>query len=114
MSDPFNKRSLPMPVVRVLDHGQVTIPKPLRDALGIKKGDLAEVELEGERVVITPKRLIHKQAFQKLQALLEQVHQQNKGVREDEVTRDVLKAIAELRAEDYAHAKKPKTPRRAR
>lgn len=101
-----------MSVVRVLDHGQVTIPKPLREALGLKKGDLAEVELEGNRVVITPKRLIQKQAFQKLVALLDQVHQQNKGVSEEQVTRDVLEAIAELRADEYAQAKK--TARRTR
>lgn len=101
-----------MPVVRVLDHGQVTIPKPLREALGLKKGDLAEMELEGNCVVITPKRLVQKHAFQKLVALLDTVHQQNKGISEAQVTRDVLKAIAELRAEEYAQTKK--TARRAR
>lgn len=103
-----------MPVVRVLDHGQVTIPKPLREALGLKKGDLAEVELEGDRVVITPKRLVQKQAFQQLVALLDQVHQQNQGVSEDEVTRDILNAIADLRADEYAHAPAKKTTRRTR
>lgn len=102
-----------MPVVRILDHGQVTIPKPLREALGLKKGDLAEMELEGDRVVITPKRLVQKQAFQKLVVLLDHVHQHNQGVSEEQVTQDVLKAIADLRAEEDAQAKK-KTTRRPR
>jgi len=47
-----------MPVRRVLEHGQITIPKPIRQILGLKKGDMAEVELEGDTIVITPKKLV--------------------------------------------------------
>ena len=36
-----------MPIVKVLEHGQVTLPKQFRDVLGLQKGDLAEAELEG-------------------------------------------------------------------
>jgi len=32
-------------IVKVLEHGQVTIPKKFRLALGLEKGDLAEAEL---------------------------------------------------------------------
>lgn len=101
-----------MPVVRLLDHGQVTIPKRFREALGLKKGDMAEAELDGERIVITPKRLVRQKAWQELTALLDQVHQQNPGVSEKQVTQDVLDAIAELRQEDAQPP--PKTPRRSR
>lgn len=89
-----------MPVVRLLDHGQVTIPKRFREALGLKKGDMAEAELDGERIVITPKRLVRQKAWQELTSLLDQVHQQNPGVSEKQVTQDVLDAIAELRQKD--------------
>jgi len=95
-----------MPIVRILQHGQVTIPKKFREALGLKKGDLAEAELEGERIVITPKKLVRDKAFQELMALLDKVHKRNKGLGEEEVTQDVLKAIAELREEEYATQKK--------
>lgn len=78
----------------------------MRDALGLKKGDLVEVELDSDRVVMTPKRLMQEHAFQRLVALLDHVHEQNKGVSEDEVTRDVLTAITEFRAEQDAPAKK--------
>ena len=37
-----------MSVVRLLDHGQVTIPKRFREALGWKKGEVAEAELDGD------------------------------------------------------------------
>ena len=47
-----------MPIIRVLEHGPVTIPKKFRDILGLEKGDLAEAELEGERIVITPKKQV--------------------------------------------------------
>ena len=74
-----------MPIVRVLQHGQVTIPKKIREALGLKKGDLAEAELEGERIVITPKRLVRDKAWKELLEVMEEVHQKNKGVSEEQV-----------------------------
>jgi len=95
-----------MPIVKILEHGQVTIPKKFREALGLGKGDLVETELEGERVVITPKKLVKDEAYQELMALLDRVHERNKQFSEEEVTQDVLKAIAELREEEYAQQKK--------
>lgn len=101
-----------MSVVRLLDHGQVTIPKRFREALGWKKGEVAEGELDGESIVLTPQRRVRQKAWQELTALLDQVHQQNPGVREKDVVHEVLTAIAELRRED---AQPPlKTPRRPR
>ena len=47
-----------MPVRRVLEHGQITIPKMIRQVLGLKKGDMAEFELEGDIILITPKKLV--------------------------------------------------------
>ena len=95
-----------MPIVRVLEHGQVTIPKKFRELLGLEKGDLAEAELKGERIVITPKKLVKEKALKKLKAVMDRVHEQNKGFSEEEVTPDVLKAGAELREEEYAKQKK--------
>lgn len=65
--------------------------------------------------MITTEKLIKRRAFQKLFTLMNEVHKQNKGVREKQVTQDVLKAIAELRKEEYAQAvtvKERKKPRR--
>ena len=45
-----------MAVVKITRHGQVTIPKKIRDALELKKGDLVEAELRGDDIVITPKK----------------------------------------------------------
>jgi antitoxin PrlF len=37
---------------RVTSKGQVTVPKVIRDALGIKKGDQVVFRLEGKRAVL--------------------------------------------------------------
>ncbi len=37
---------------KVTSKGQVTVPKPIRDALGIKAGDEVVFRLEGKRAVL--------------------------------------------------------------
>ncbi len=36
----------------VAERGQITLPKAVRDALGLTKGTLLKVELEGNRIVL--------------------------------------------------------------
>ena len=36
----------------VAERGQITLPKAVRDALGLTKGSLLKVELEGNRIVL--------------------------------------------------------------
>lgn len=45
---------------------QVVIPKKIHDQLGLEPGDYLEVELEGDRVVLTPKALIEKRVAEGL------------------------------------------------
>lgn len=91
-----------MSVVKIMQHGQVTIPKEIRSALGLKKGDLAEAELRGAEIVITPKKLVKEKALQKLLAVMDRVHDENEEVSEEEVINYATQAIAELRKEEYA------------
>ena len=49
-----------MPVVRVIRHGQITLPKEFREALGVKEGDLLEAEMKENQMVLKPKILIDK------------------------------------------------------
>jgi AbrB family looped-hinge helix DNA binding protein len=39
--------------VRVSDKGRVTIPKQLRDQLGIRSGDELDLQVDGDRLVAT-------------------------------------------------------------
>ena len=51
-----------MPVVKILRHGQITLPKEIRKILGVEEGDLLEVGLENARVYLKPKVLVDKQS----------------------------------------------------
>ena len=49
-----------MSVIKVLRHGQITLPKELREVLGVKEGDILEAEMKENQVVLKPKTLIDK------------------------------------------------------
>lgn len=50
-----------MPVVKILRHGQITLPKEIRKILGVQEGDLLELELENARIFLQPKVLVDKE-----------------------------------------------------
>ena len=43
-----------MPLAKVKQKGQVTIPAGIRDEIGLHEGDYVEVTREGTRIVLTP------------------------------------------------------------
>lgn len=47
-------------ITKVTRHGQVTLPVSVRREAHIEEGDLLAVRLEGENIVLTPKKLIDK------------------------------------------------------
>ena len=99
-----------MAIAKILEHGQITIPQPIRESLGLKKGDVVDARIEGDCVVITPRKLVTSEDWEKLLQVMDSVHKQNKGISEEEVYQDVQRAVAELRQEDYD--KQQKTARR--
>jgi AbrB family looped-hinge helix DNA binding protein len=52
-----------MPLVKILRHGQITLPKEIRKILGVEEGDLIELGLENARVFLQPKVLVDKQTM---------------------------------------------------
>ncbi len=95
-----------MAAAKILEHGQITIPKEIRDSLGLKKGDVVDTQLVNGSVVITPKRLATSEDWNGLLEVMNSVHEQNKGISEEEVYQDVQRAVSELRQEDYDKQKK--------
>ena len=88
-----------MPFVRVLRGGQITMPKELRKILEIKEGDILEVEMEKNKVVLKPKVLVDKdRAWKKLNQVMAKVGQRHRQIPEKEVEKDVLEAIKKVRA----------------
>ena len=45
---------------KVTRHGQITLPASVRRELGVEVGDLVEIEIVDDRVVLMPKRLVDK------------------------------------------------------
>ena len=88
-----------MPFVKVLRGGQITMPKKLREVLEIKEGDILEVEMEKNKVVLKPKVLVDKdQARARLQQVMAKVGKRHGKISEKEVERDVLEAIKTIRS----------------
>jgi AbrB family looped-hinge helix DNA binding protein len=50
---------------------QVAIPKKIHDELGLEPGDYLEVELQGDRLVLTPKALVEKRIAEGLEDIRE-------------------------------------------
>lgn len=75
------------------------MPKSIRENLGLKKGDVMDTRLEGDCVVIMPRKLVKSEAWEKLLQIMKSVHEQNTGISEEEVYQDVECAVAELRQE---------------
>lgn len=49
-----------MPIVKVLEKGQVTLPAKLRQEIGLETGDYVRVEKEGSRIVLTPQAVVER------------------------------------------------------
>jgi AbrB family looped-hinge helix DNA binding protein len=88
-----------MPFVKVLRGGQITMPKELRKVLEIKEGDILEVQMEKNKVVLKPKILMDKdQAWDRLNQVMAKVGKRHRKTSEKEVESDVLEAIKTVRS----------------
>ena len=88
-----------MPFVKVLRGGQITMPKELRKVLEIKEGDILEVQMEKNKVVLKPKILMDKdQAWERLNQVMAKVGKRHRKTSEKEVDSDVLEAIKTVRS----------------
>ena len=88
-----------MTFVKVLRGGQITMPKELRKVLEIKEGDILEVQMEKNKVVLKPKILMDKdQAWERLNQVMAKVGKRHRKTSEREVESDVLEAIKTVRS----------------
>ncbi len=54
-------------VVKIGTSRQVIIPKKIHDRLGLEPGDYLEVELQDDKVILTPKALVEKRLAEALE-----------------------------------------------
>ena len=103
-----------MPAIKVLRHGQVTLPKELREELHIDEGDILEAEISNDQIVLKPKVLIDKtKAWKRLSAVMERVGRRHENMSEEIIERDVLEAIAAVRKQEEKSHAPTKTKSRA-
>ncbi len=53
-----------MPLIKVKNKFQITIPTKVRDEARIKEGDFLEIEAQGETIVIKPKAVVDQQSVE--------------------------------------------------
>jgi len=88
-----------MAFVKVLRGGQITMPKELRKVLEIKEGDILEVQIEKNKVVLKPKVLVDKEhAWKRLDKMMAKVSNRHDKIPEKEIESDVLEAIRAVRS----------------
>ncbi|MBI4009506.1 AbrB/MazE/SpoVT family DNA-binding domain-containing protein [Candidatus Roizmanbacteria bacterium] len=51
--------------VNILPKGLITIPKKIRETVGIKEGDVAKVKVRGKKIIIEPREEIDYRTFTK-------------------------------------------------
>jgi AbrB family looped-hinge helix DNA binding protein len=75
------------------------MPKEFREVLEIKEGDILEVQMEKNKVVLKPKVLVDKnQAWEKLNQIMAKVGKRHSKISEKEVESDVLETIKKVRS----------------
>jgi AbrB family looped-hinge helix DNA binding protein len=95
-----------MPLVKVIRNGQITIPKELRDALGIAEGDLLEVMLGNGEMTIKPKTAVDKDlAKSRFFQMVEEIRESVKDADPQEMDAALAEAVQAARK---ASSKKPK------
>ena len=103
----YYKGDATLPLVKVKEKFQVTIPTELREALHLAVGDILEATIENETIVLKPKAVVdRKQAWNGVIEVLDRVHAkqqpstQDPKAQEEEITR-------EIKAYRKAHARSP-------
>ncbi len=97
MSQPI-ERGIVMPLVKVIRHGQITLPVNFREELDIKEGDYLEADVEGKTIVLRPKVFLDRaDAVKALHEMMAEVHERTKDVDPKELDELIEKTIKEVR-----------------
>ena len=96
-----------MPLVKVKEKFQVTIPTELREALHLTVGDLLEATIENKTIVLKPKAVVdRKQAWDGVIEVMDRVHAKQRPSTKDpkEEEEEIAREIKEYRTH---HARSP-------
>lgn len=89
-----------MALIKVIRHGQITLPAKIRESLHLQEGDYLEAEVENGRIVLKPKVVLDKtEAADRLRELMDEVQARNADVSDEDLDEDVRAAIDAVRRE---------------
>jgi AbrB family looped-hinge helix DNA binding protein len=95
------------PLIKVIRHGQVTLPAEFREALALKEGDYLEAEIQEAAIVLRPAVVMSRdEAIHGLHDLMDRVQARNQAIPDAEVDRDVAQAIQAVRSVKKPHARR--------
>ncbi len=87
-----------MPLVKVIRNGRITLPKDIRESLGVKEGDLLELELRDSEMTIKPKTTIDKDlAGDKFFRMVNKIWSSVKDVDPEELEATIAEAVQAAR-----------------
>ncbi len=89
-----------MALVTVKTKYQVTLPRKLREELGIDTGDLLEAEVQDGKIILTPKEVVdRKAAFARLQEIGEEARKrwEADGLTDDNIEKMIEEEVAAVR-----------------
>jgi AbrB family looped-hinge helix DNA binding protein len=89
-------------IVRQLRHGQITIPKEMREALDLQDDDLLSITLSDGRLEIEPVRVASRRGSpwaKELYDLFAPTRESLQGVSKEEINEAIDQALAEVRSE---------------
>ena len=98
-----------MPLVKVKEKFQVTIPTELREALHLTVGDILEATIENDTIVLKPKVVVdRKHAWESVIEVMDRVHAKQRPSSKDpkEQEEEIAREIKEYRTH---HARTPQS-----
>jgi len=88
-------------VVKQLRHGQITIPKELREAIGLEEDDLLAITVSGDKLEVEPVKVAPKNKgspwVRELYKAFAPIRESLKGRAEEEINEAIDEALREAR-----------------
>ena len=89
-----------MALVTVKTKYQVTLPRKLREELGIDTGDLLEAEVQDGKIILTPKEVVDRKAiFAELRIIAEEAEKRWRadGLTDEDIEKMIEEEVAAVR-----------------
>ena len=97
------KGVLPLPLVKVKEKFQITLPVELRKALHLDVGDVLEATIEQDKIVLKPKAVIDRawqQMTEAMASVVDRAPNPDQSPREQE--EEIARIVKDFRTKHYA------------